>query len=97
MKALNLPFFVMVFYATEDTIRTEKFLKDYFKVAIMPTPREISESCGFAIRFFDASENELKRIVEKVDCSWTLYHLGAKVKGEERTVRVVAENGRMKK
>lgn len=88
---LNQPFYAMVFYATEDTIRTERQLSCIFETAIMPTPREISESCGFAIRFSHASEEELMARLPEIEASCALYHFSERDENKRRKVRLVAK------
>ena len=88
---LNQSFYAMVFYATEDTIRTERQLSCIFETAIMPTPREISESCGFAIRFSHASEEELMARLPEIEAACALYYFGARDGKKSRKVRLVAK------
>lgn len=88
---LNQPFYAMVFYATEDTIRTERQLSGIFETAIMPTPREISESCGFAIRFSHVTEEELMARLPEIEADCALYYFGARDENKHREVRLVAK------
>lgn len=44
-------FYVITFDSTHHAIKTEKHLKDRFKIEMIPTPREISASCGLSIKF----------------------------------------------
>lgn len=87
-------FYVMVFNSTEDTIKTEKILNRTFKTSIMPTPREISKSCGFAIRFSGVTEEEILREASTIEASWGVYYLGKRKEGGTRVVRNVGENRR---
>lgn len=77
---LNEAFFVIVFLATMDTIQTEQKLQNQFKTMIIPTPREISKSCGFAIRFFDVDEEILMKAVKDIKVPHSLYWLSHKHK-----------------
>ena len=55
--------------------RLEEKLKENFKVDIIPTPREISASCGISIKF-DSSDLEL--ILQQIDMNEAkaeLYHI----------------------
>lgn len=44
-------FYVIAFDSTHYAIRTEKKLKEKLKVDMIPTPREISVSCGLSVKF----------------------------------------------
>lgn len=44
-------FYVIAFDSTHYAIRTEKKLKEILKVDMIPTPREISVSCGLSVKF----------------------------------------------
>lgn len=93
-QRLNQSFYAMVFYATEDTIRTERQLSRIFETAIMPTPREISESCGFAIRFSHAEEEELMAQLSEIEADCALYYFGPRDENKKRAVKLVAEINR---
>ena len=40
-------YYAMSFYNTTDTMQTEKKAKALFPIQVMPTPRAISQSCGW--------------------------------------------------
>ena len=42
---------LIVFNSTHAAMTAEKALKQDFSIAIMPTLREISQSCGISVRF----------------------------------------------
>lgn len=48
---LEKEFYIITFDSTHHAIQTEKLLKKTFKVEMIPTPREISASCGLSIKF----------------------------------------------
>ena len=54
-------FYVIAFDSTHYAIKTEKQLKETFKIDMIPTPREISASCGLSVKF---SETILNGIIE---------------------------------
>ena len=83
-------FYVMVFHSTSDTIQTEGKLKSKVKTIIIPTPREISKSCGFAIRFADVEEDDVMEITRTIDVPHALYFL-RKEGGKQRTVVLIDE------
>jgi len=46
--------FVLVFKSTHDALKSEKILKNAgYRSEIIPTPKEISSECGFAILLKD--------------------------------------------
>lgn len=58
-------FYCLTFDSTHYAIKTEKKLKENaLEVSIIPTPREISASCGLSIRF---SPEELEKISNLLD------------------------------
>ncbi|PAB58468.1 DUF3343 domain-containing protein [Anaeromicrobium sediminis] len=48
---LDKEFYVLAFDSTHYAINTEKKLKEHLKIETIPTPREISTSCGLSIKF----------------------------------------------
>ncbi|MEW9121403.1 MAG: DUF3343 domain-containing protein [Thermotaleaceae bacterium] len=44
-------FYVIAFESTHHAMQTEKYLKTKFSIETIPTPREISASCGLSIKF----------------------------------------------
>ncbi|MCQ4636464.1 DUF3343 domain-containing protein [Anaerovorax odorimutans] len=88
---LREAFFAMVFSCTTDTIETEKAMRKNFKTMIIPTPREISKSCGFAIRFADVEEEKLIAAVKCVEVPHALYFLSSKDKWGTRTASLIEE------
>lgn len=88
ISELQNSFYAMVFHSTTDTIQTERKLKSKIKTVIIPTPREISKSCGFAIRFLGVEEDEMMEITRNIDVPHELYFLSKK-DGERRTATLV--------
>lgn len=57
-------FYVVSFDSTHHAIRAEKLFKDSnLNVRMMPTPREITASCGLSIRFEEANLKEVEEII----------------------------------
>lgn len=44
-------FCIIVFDSTHEAIKTQKKLEGHIEVHIIPTPRQISKSCGLSLRF----------------------------------------------
>ena len=51
MADKNDGFYVMAFQSANHSIHTEKKAKELFSLTVMPTPRELTNDCGMAIRF----------------------------------------------
>ena len=57
-------FYVVSFDSTHHAIKAEKLFKEYnLNIRMMPTPREITASCGLSIRFEQADLEEVERII----------------------------------
>lgn len=57
-------FYVVSFDSTHHAIRAEKLFKEHnLNVRMMPTPREITASCGLSIRFEEADLKEVEGII----------------------------------
>ncbi len=85
-------FFAMVFTATGDTIKTEQEAGKYFQTTIIPTPREISKSCGLAIRFSEAAEEDLKNFFQQIQVPCALYFLSEKKEDGMRTATLLKQH-----
>lgn len=84
-------FFAMVFSCTTDTIETERNMQKNFKTMIIPTPREISKSCGFAIRFSDVDEESLLASARSLEVPYALYLLSSKDERGMRTAHLIED------
>ncbi|MBF8982301.1 DUF3343 domain-containing protein [Lutibacter sp. B2] len=60
---LEKEFYVIAFESTHHALKVESMLKNEFKIEMIPTPREISASCGLSIKFL---ENIFKDVVKYV-------------------------------
>ncbi len=56
-------FCVVVFESTHDAIKTNKAIKAELKVELIPTPREISASCGLSVKFDPNEVDKVREIV----------------------------------
>lgn len=62
-----MDFHVMVFETTHHAIAASRFLKDKnYKIDVIPTPRKVTNNCGFAIKFI---EEDLEKIKEHIKAS----------------------------
>jgi len=57
--------YIVSFNSTHHAIRSEKiFMENNIKVSTLPTPREISSSCGISIRFSEENLQDIKELLE---------------------------------
>lgn len=58
--------YVITFNSTHHAIRGEKLLlNENLKVRTIPTPREITESCGLSIKFIEEDLEKIKYIIKE--------------------------------
>lgn len=63
-----MDFYVIVFESTHYAIAAERvFKKNNCKFDIIPTPREITQSCGLSIRFKPEEVEIMKKIIEEAN------------------------------
>jgi hypothetical protein len=61
-------FYCLTFDSTHYAIKTEKKLKENnLDVSIIPTPREISASCGLSIKFLDFQKDDICKLLDSED------------------------------
>ncbi len=79
-------YLLLAFKTTDDAMQAEQYLKEYFSLAIMPVPREISSGCGLAIRFLNPDESAIRDFLKKTPLNFTLYKMNTKkVNGKHPT------------
>lgn len=79
-------YYILAFETTTNAMQAEKLLKDIFKIAIMPVPREISSGCGLAIRFQEPDETAIIEHLKTSPVEGTLYKLCTKKVNGRRNV-----------
>lgn len=60
---LEKEFYVIVFDSTHYAIQTEKRLKGRFQIETIPTPREITASCGLSIKFLPTEFQKMMEVL----------------------------------
>jgi len=61
-------FYCLTFDSTHYAIKTEKKLKgNNLDVSIIPTPREISASCGLSIKFLELQKEDVCNLLDSED------------------------------
>ena len=64
--------YIVAFNSTHHAIRTDKVLNEKdLKVTTLPTPREISSSCGISVRFL---ESDMDTVINSLEENEILYH-----------------------
>lgn len=63
---MNEIFYVISFDSTHHAIKAEKLFKEAnLNIKMMPTPREITASCGLSIRFEEVDLEQVQEIIKK--------------------------------
>ncbi|MGL5330039.1 MAG: DUF3343 domain-containing protein [Peptostreptococcaceae bacterium] len=63
--------YIVSFNSTHHAIRTEKiFNENNIKCTTLPTPREITASCGISIRFLQNDAEKVKEIIGTSDVDY---------------------------
>ncbi|MCT4633376.1 MAG: DUF3343 domain-containing protein [Firmicutes bacterium] len=68
-------FYVIAFESTHVAIKTEKELMDKIKIEMIPTPREISASCGISLKFSTEDLNEMLEIIQGLSYDLDVYKI----------------------
>ncbi|MCR4963609.1 MAG: DUF3343 domain-containing protein [Firmicutes bacterium] len=67
--------FVITFDSTHQAIAMEKRLKGMFQSQLMPTPRQITSGCGFAIKLKTQDRAQLDGLLQEAEPGYHLYAL----------------------
>ena len=88
---MEKPFYLMTFESTTHSMQTEKLAKQQFSVIMMPAPREITVSCGLALKFKKWEPERIEHFFNSLTVPCRLYRMdGLHVNGV-RPVKLVAE------
>lgn len=85
-------FYVISFDSTSHAIQTEKLIKEHFKIATIPTPREITHSCGLSIKINSDDLERIKSFFETIRSPCSLYSLSTEKIDGKREVHQIASN-----
>ena len=89
MEGRNGGFYVMAFDSTSHSIQTEKKAALLFRIAVIPTPRELTNDCGLAIKFLDGDIAAIKEFHETLALPADLYFLsGEKIDGKRKAEKL---------
>lgn len=60
-----MSYYLFTFHSTHDAIASKQYLEKRLSILIMPTLREISNSCGISIRVKEEDFEEAKTLMEQ--------------------------------
>ena len=75
MEGRSSGFYVMAFNSTNHSIQTEKKAALLFRIAVIPTPRELTNDCGLAIKFLDGDISAIKEFHKALAIPADLYFM----------------------
>lgn len=84
-------FYLMTFDSVTHSMQTEKLAKRQFSVVVMPAPREITQSCGLAIKFLTWEPEKIEQFFQSLSVPCRLYKMGTSRADGKRSVVLVAE------
>ena len=83
-------FYVMAFQSANHSIQTEKKAKALFSLTVMPTPRELTNDCGMAIRFNDCDINAIEAFHKTLTVPADVYFLSSeKINGKRKVTKLL--------
>ena len=77
----------MAFDSTSHSIQTEKKARELFSIAVIPTPRELSNDCGIAIRFLGNDISAIEAFHRTLTVPAELYFLSDEKTDGKRSVQ----------
>lgn len=91
---IELEMNVITFRSTHHAIKTEKELKkEGINIKVIPTPREITSSCGLSIRFNDEDKDKVLSIINDMITDEGMFLKGIyKIKRTKEKVDVIELN-----
>ncbi len=60
-------FYIIAFDSTHEAIRMERMLKQVMDVTMIPTPRELTVSCGLSIKLTEEQVEHVKASLKNID------------------------------
>ena len=87
MKNTTDGFYVMAFYSVNHSIQTEIIARKIFDLTVIPTPRELVNDCGIAIRFNSGDLSEIEAFHKSLTVPANLYFLSNKKINGKREVK----------
>jgi len=89
MTELREGFYVMAFRSTSHSIQTEKEASKQFNITVIPTPGELTNDCGLALKFNDDDIPKIKEFHKALTIPADLYFINnEKINGKRRIERI---------
>jgi hypothetical protein len=85
---LEKEFYVIAFDSTHYAMKTERLLKSKFQIEMIPTPREISASCGLSIKFSKTIFDSIMGTLEEDQGTYKVF-LVEKLEGGRQVTEVI--------
>ena len=63
MYDINITYYIVTFSSTHQAIKFERLLLPQFDIELIPTPREVSASCGLSLKFAVEDQPEIVRVM----------------------------------
>ena len=79
-------FYVIAFNSTSHSIQTEKKAKGLFRISVIPTPRELTNDCGLAIKFVDGDIDGIMQFYKTLTVPADLYFISTENSTGKREV-----------
>ena len=89
MDSVNGGFYIIAFSSAAHSIQTEKKAKELFRITVIPTPRELTNDCGLAIKFLDGGVAAIKEFYKSLTIPADLYFLSSqKINGKRKVTKL---------
>ncbi len=85
-------FYVLSFESTSHAIQTEKLMKGKFATVTIPTPREITHSCGLSVKLLAPDLNAVMVFLDALKVPYGFYRLSEGKTEGKRSVEPVRTN-----
>ena len=83
-------FYVMAFRSANHSIQTQKKASKLFKITVMPTPRELTNDCGIAIRLDSCNFAEIEAFHKTLTVPADVYFLSnEKINGKRKVEKLL--------
>jgi len=90
MADRNDGFYVMAFHSVNHSIQTEIKARKLFRLTVIPTPRELTNDCGIAIRFLDCDIAGIEAFHKALTVPADVYFLSdERINGKRKSEKVL--------
>jgi len=90
MKNAKDGFYVMAFYSVNHSIQTEITARKIFAITVIPTPRELVNDCGIAIKFDSGDLTEIETFHKSLTVPANIYFLSnRKINGKREVEKLI--------